>query len=641
MQPPTPKRHVAAHVLTIVTLSLVLWQLFSVQSAAVSQERLPETRLEIAGVDTSQFPTLGLNLIVADRQSRPQRQLQALRVRENGAPITDYEILPLTAGTDLYLIIDANSRIQEADDEGGLTRLQKVKDSILTYAGRFMDLAGRDNVTVIVPGEDGALVLAEDVTAPAALIDAVRPYDAGRLPQSNPVEMLTQALEQAAASKEAGRFQAIVLYTDASGLNESRFAPLVEQAQASQTPIFTLLLGGGAAPAESAVEIAMALTAPTRGFFVHMPAASDSSEIFQVIADNGVQSQVRYRSNITRSGEHLVSVTLENRRDEVTLDLELAPPEVRLQVGETTIRRAGTQPDTPPEDLQPAVQPVVVQVTWPDGLPRRLQGASLLANGQAQDAPFVGGPGAGEGEFLQFDWRIEDLDAGRYELTALVTDTLGLAAQSEARTVVIEFALPEPAPSPSPTATPEPMQALRELLPPLPSRIEAPPYLVPAGATLALLLLAALAVRRRQGRQERKEPSPPNIDGAEEAGALESSEVGEGAYLESMGEGGARYTLPGANVTIGRDESQVRLRLDNRSVSDLHARIRWRDGHYWLYDEGSQHGTFLNHERLGLAPRVLEQGDEIQFGSCRVRFRIEKKGNDEPAHVGREEEVET
>ncbi len=637
MQPPIQIRRLVARVFIVVTVSLGLWQTPGLRPPVAAQEELPATRLEIAGVDTSSFPTVGMNLIVTDRQSRPRRELQELRVRENGAPVADYEIVSVTAGTDLYLVVDANSRIQEADDEGGLTRLQKVKDSVLNYAGRFMDLAGRDHVTLIVPGEEAPRVLADDVTTPAALIDAMQPYDPGRLPESNVEEMLTLALERAAQTKDEGRFQAIVLYTDASGITEALLRPLIEQAQGLQLPLFALLLGGGEAPSERAVETAAALTRPTRGFFVHMPAASDSSELFQVVADNGVQSQVRYPSNIVRSGEHSLSVTLENRRDGVTLDLALAPPEVRLQVEETTIRRAGTQPDTPLETLQPSVQPVMVHLTWPDGLPRSLQGASLLANGEPQDAPFAAGAGAGEGQFLQFEWHIEALDAGRYDLSAVVTDTLGMTARSEARTVVIEIARPVPAPSPIPTATPAPMQALRDLIPPLPSRGEVAPYLVPAGVGVALVIFLVWAVQRGQRTRDGEAPVASEIDGMANDAEPAVSDLNENAYLESIG-GGEAYQLPGSNVTIGRDKSQVRVHLDHGSVSALHARIRWRDGNYWLYDEGSQQGTFLNHERLGLAPRALKEGDEVQFGSYRVRFCIDKVIETEPEHVAREEE---
>ncbi|HSM56474.1 MAG TPA: FHA domain-containing protein, partial [Candidatus Sulfomarinibacteraceae bacterium] len=54
----------------------------------------------------------------------------------------------------------------------------------------------------------------------------------------------------------------------------------------------------------------------------------------------------------------------------------------------------------------------------------------------------------------------------------------------------------------------------------------------------------------------------------------------------------------------------------------LHASIRRRGNTFWLYDEGSERGTLLNYERLGLAPKALADGDEIQLGRVRMRFRL-------------------
>ena len=150
---------------------LLLALLAGVFGVVDAQNNLPSRRIEIGSLDVSQFPEVGVNLIVTDRQSRPLRELRNLRLHESGVPIADYELALLTAGTDVFMVVDANSRIQEADDESGQTRLQKVKDSIMGYAGRFMDLAGRDHVTVIVPDGDEGRMLVEDVTAPGELIE--------------------------------------------------------------------------------------------------------------------------------------------------------------------------------------------------------------------------------------------------------------------------------------------------------------------------------------------------------------------------------------------------------------------------------------------------------------------------------------
>jgi len=90
----------------------------------------------------------------------------------------------------------------------------------------------------------------------------------------------------------------------------------------------------------------------------------------------------------------------------------------------------------------------------------------------------------------------------------------------------------------------------------------------------------------------------------------------------------AELMLTEENMLIGRDESAAELVLTDKTVAPLHARIRWRNGRYWLYDEGSASGTFLNHERLGLAPRPLQNGNLIQIGRLRFYFRIQLIEND-------------
>lgn len=87
---------------------------------------------------------------------------------------------------------------------------------------------------------------------------------------------------------------------------------------------------------------------------------------------------------------------------------------------------------------------------------------------------------------------------------------------------------------------------------------------------------------------------------------------------------GEQIELTAADVTIGRDDTAVDIIVDAPSISRLHARIRrTAEGEYWLYDEGSEAGTFLNYERLGLAPRPLQHNDVVQLGRVTLRFRLE------------------
>ena len=69
---------------------------------------------------------------------------------------------------------------------------------------------------------------------------------------------------------------------------------------------------------------------------------------------------------------------------------------------------------------------------------------------------------------------------------------------------------------------------------------------------------------------------------------------------------------PGAEKIIGSGPSS-HLRLTNRNVDTLHARIAWEDAGIVLSDVGSAAGTFVNGERVD-NEQVLSDGDRISIG---------------------------
>jgi len=76
--------------------------------------------------------------------------------------------------------------------------------------------------------------------------------------------------------------------------------------------------------------------------------------------------------------------------------------------------------------------------------------------------------------------------------------------------------------------------------------------------------------------------------------------------------------LPGENI-IGRDP-KARVWLDSPSVSRRHASIRIEGDCVTLEDLGSKNGTHLRNARV-IGATLLEDPDELRFGSVRVTFR--------------------
>ncbi|MET0551747.1 MAG: FHA domain-containing protein [Vicinamibacteria bacterium] len=84
----------------------------------------------------------------------------------------------------------------------------------------------------------------------------------------------------------------------------------------------------------------------------------------------------------------------------------------------------------------------------------------------------------------------------------------------------------------------------------------------------------------------------------------------------------------GAPVVIGQDVSVVgrepgcEVFVNDGSVSRRHARIERRGAAYFVVDEGSANGTFLDSQRV--ADALLRPGQEVRFGA--VAFRVEISG---------------
>jgi hypothetical protein len=79
---------------------------------------------------------------------------------------------------------------------------------------------------------------------------------------------------------------------------------------------------------------------------------------------------------------------------------------------------------------------------------------------------------------------------------------------------------------------------------------------------------------------------------------------------------GQRWLIQEDQVLIGRG-LDCDIILPERQISRRHARIeRTADGRYLLYDLGSKNGTWVNGEEVRDVPRLLQDGDVIQFALC-------------------------
>lgn len=159
--------------------------------------------------------------------------------------------------------------------------------------------------------------------------------------------------------------------------------------------------------------------------------------------------------------------------------------------------------------------------------------------------------------------------------------------------------------------------------------------LTPGGALtvagLAMLLAAALYWLLRRRRQDASDDAPTEIvavTGAEEAAAflvaLETS--------LRMPQQVALYA--GRETRFGRDRRSNTVTLPDISISRRHASIIGSGPDFYIRDEASRGGTFVNHRRLPKAQEVLlHHNDIVQFYTFTYQFVL----SEAPTQVGESE----
>jgi len=81
----------------------------------------------------------------------------------------------------------------------------------------------------------------------------------------------------------------------------------------------------------------------------------------------------------------------------------------------------------------------------------------------------------------------------------------------------------------------------------------------------------------------------------------------------------SEYLVPEGETLVGRG-TECGIRLPSSRVSRVHARVRTEGERVFVEDAGSKNGTWVNHERRQ-GPALLEDGDEVLFGTFRAVFR--------------------
>jgi hypothetical protein len=334
-----------------------------------------------------------------------------------------------------------------------------------------------------------------------------------------------------------------------------------------------------------------------------------------------------YTSGIKAPGSHTLAIQVDLNGQIVsatplTFDLDVQPPNpILVSPPEQIVRQSLDVTRYNAMKLAPTEQMVEIIIEFPDGHPRPLVRTTLYVDGEI----------AAENTAEPFDIFTWDLDgyisSGQHNLQVEAVDSLGLSKVSLGVPVTVTVVKPQ--------------RGLQAFLVRNSLWIAGGAVLL-AGAALVLILFAGGRLRRSSGaarrlsRKMRLDPLTQPIittPHAEKHGLQlpwARRRQNAPAYLVRMKGDGQPVTAPpipltGSEMTFGTDPTQATHVLDDPSVSPLHARLKKeRDGGFYLLDQNSTAGTWVNYEALTDTPKRLQHGDIIHMGQLSYRFMLRK-----------------
>ena len=637
-------RHPSSFLAVSVVLSLVLAGLIGPFPA---RAQTGDGTALITAVDTDKFPAINAYVMVngpaGDRIAGLPAEASALA--ESGAAVAGLEVAEQDVGVQVVFVLDTTEAFT-ARDANAVTRLEYVQQALADFARTTPWMKeGVDDVTVLAA--EGLLV--KHSSRGGEVAQAVADYASTFAGVADPFPLINQALDYVSeVTPRPGMRRYLVFISN--GLRWSGGAtPLDDaagRAAAVQVPIYTMFVGPAGGENTVGAQNLRRLSELTGAAHFIFESPQSFTPLFQRLANQGRQYRLSYRSGLSATGQHGLSVSVtvptgvELASGEVLFPLRVETPVVQLGDVPPDVVRVSPGRGADPALAEPAALAVPIVVDFPDGHPRSLRAAQLIVDGQV-----VASGAQAEAAMEALTWPLAGYaESGTHIVQARITDELGLTAESGALTVTVRLEIQA-----APAATG----------PAVPGATGARGLPLVVGAVFGLLLLGAAGWLwyARRARVGSPPAAPPGETPAKPAPgtepfrparvqpprlavprvpmpALHLPRRSDGnkplgpAYLEVVESGGGgapreAIELLADTVRLGRDAAVAEFVFHERSVSRLHARInRAADGIFRVFDEGSTSGTWVNFTQVPAEDGwELRDGDLINLGRVQLRFR--------------------
>jgi hypothetical protein len=353
------------------------------------------------------------------------------------------------------------------------------------------------------------------------------------------------------------------------------------------------------------------LAARTGGEFFYFTGTENLPDPETYMEGLGVSYTLQFESGIRETGTYTIQVVadlpdgeLRGESGEFYIDVQppkpilLSPPAVILR--EPPRNWAGDL-----NDLIPARRVIEILLEFPDHYPRELVISRLYVDGLVVDQRV-------EAPFTALTWDLTSLvETGEHMLYVEVEDSLGLMGETIVTPIQVEVQLPEPEP-------PLSNQKLGMIV--IGIILTATVILLIFWMTRHFLSGKLANQMAKKIFDIRRKPGTAGYIRPEQAGWVSATLI----PLDDPGFDLTHKIIPitRSQTSFGSDPERVDQVLKGEDISRLHARLRVKDGVFWLNDVGSDGGTWVNYGLIGREPVQLYPGDLIHFGILGFRFTM-------------------
>jgi pSer/pThr/pTyr-binding forkhead associated (FHA) protein len=596
-----PKRKLLA-VLLLIPLVMQL-----TAHSATAQAAL---RVQILSLDIDDFPTVSLSVSVTDQAGAFKSDLPttSFQVLENENPLPGLVMREERVGTQQVFVINSFSGLNLRIPSGE-SYFDLIRDALMDWwSRRDASEFGLDDLTLITNSE----TLVAHSSSAARIASELDRFEPIFSPEANSPALLVEALSIATdAPPRPGMPRHLIFITPyIYSMVDLPLANVIARAVEAQTSIHVVFAAPAPALDFVGTEGLRQLAQETGGIFLHFDPEIGLTSITDQVLTQRELYELTYTSHTSVSGIHSVTVHVTDGNllgvsESRSYAIDIEPPELAFIQPPSLISREPTDPDNPIETLAPNSQTMDLLITFPDGHPRAVTSTWLVVDGEVMDQRT-------QSPFDSFTWDLSQyMEGGTHSVKAVAQDILGLEGSSPESQIFVDV--------------PPPPSGLSALRPALGSLLAALAVLV-AGVVLAVTLLN-LGQRSQPARVRIEEPAQRSRIRLERASLQppDASQPAEAflAPLEHSDGEATNLPLTGAELTLGRDASLAAVTIDDPSVSAIHARlIRRAGGSYFLRDQGSVAGTWVNYEAVSEEGRELQHGDLIHLGRVGFRFQL-------------------